>query len=150
MGCIPVTFDALTASSMYTWHWSEAFWKEISIELPFTAVVEKRLDPVQYLVDLYRNNLSLVEHKQNLIKAHAFELHYALDSFEESFPNSTWPTLSGQRMWDAYEITMDHVLGWHSGRKPDVRNGTVPECWGGYVNKTLNKCVPGKEPEGYV
>jgi hypothetical protein len=29
-GCIPVIFDVLTANVMYTWHWSESFWNDIS------------------------------------------------------------------------------------------------------------------------
>jgi len=149
MGCIPVTFDALTASVMYTWHWSEEFWKEVSVEIPFQPVVDKKIDPVQYLVDLLKYNLSLVQHKQRLLRGRAFELHYGLDGYHEGGSNSTWPLVDGKPMRDAYEITINHVLGWHSGREPDIRNGTVPECWGGYVNKTLNKCVPGKEPEGY-
>ena len=30
---------------------------------------------------------------------------------------------------------MDSTLGWHSGAEPDVRNGSVPECWNGWLDK---------------
>ena len=77
-------------------------------------------------------------------------MHYALDHKEEGGSDSTWPVhANGESMRDAYEISMDHVLGWHSGKEADVREGTVPECWGGYVNRTLNKCGQGKPPPGY-
>ena len=48
-------------------------------------------------------------------------------------------------MRDAYDITMDHVLGWHSGAVKDERNATTPECWNGELVKTAHygwgKCL---------
>ena len=44
MGCLPVTFDKLTASVMYTWHWPEIFWKLVSIELPHNDVAKQYKD----------------------------------------------------------------------------------------------------------
>eukprot|EP00981_Chlorochromonas_danica_P015530 scaffold12976_cov188-Ochromonas_danica.AAC.1 len=200
-GCIPVVFDALTASVMYTWHWEESFWKEISIEMLFHPVAFRQKDPVLYLLDLYTNNRSLVEHKQRLIRSRAFELQYSLDGIEEryqyrsrlpyltlspllaqqngsgsgsgsssgavdqsneqvhyhyrpngtmeeervSHANSSWPLVvdgKGQRrpQRDAYDITMDYILGWHSGELVDQRNATVPECWDGFLNPKANRC----------
>ena len=141
MGCIPVTFDVLTATVMYTWHWSELFWKAVSIEMPHNDVAHHHKDPVEYLYHLTQNLSAVIKEKQRLLSSRAFELHYALDGKEEG---GVWPKLNGEPMRDAYEIAIDHVLGWHSGKEPDERQGTVPECWGGYVNKTLNKCVPGQ------
>lgn len=149
MGCLPVTFDMLTASVMYTWHWPEIFWNMISIEMPHNDVARRHKDPVKYLAQLASNISHIIETKQNLLSSRAFELHYALDGREEGGSDSTWPTFNGEPMRDAYEIAMDHVLGWHSGKEKDEREGTVPECWGGYVNKTLNKCVTGEPPPGY-
>eukprot|EP01034_Spumella_vulgaris_P037374 gene37373-46112_t len=51
----------------------------------------------------------------------------------------TWPLhTDGTPMRDAYQITMDLVLGWHSGSIVRFRNATVPECWDGWLDKTLN------------
>jgi hypothetical protein len=148
-GCIPVIFDSLTAPVMYTWHWSESFWYDISIELPFHPTAFRVNDPIILLQNLYRNQSDLVKRKQALIKAKVFELHYALDGRHYDYESSGeeipkhWPrNADGTAMRDAYDISMDHILGWHSGRVPDIRNGTVPECWNGAeVDKTLNKCV---------
>ena len=135
MGCLPVTFDALTATVMYTWHWSELFWKLVSIEMPFSDIANYRQDPVNYLNEINKNISHIIREKQDLLTQRAFELHYALDWRQEGGRDSTWPMLDGEPMRDAYEIAMDHVLGWHSGKEADVRQGTVPECWNGYVNR---------------
>ena len=47
MGCLPVTFDMLTASVMYTWHWPEIFWNMISIEMPHNDVAKRYKDVSQ-------------------------------------------------------------------------------------------------------
>jgi len=59
---------------------------------------------------------------------------------------ASWPSRSGKPMRDAYEILIDHILGWHSGTEPDFRNATVPECWNGWLDKKNNKCTPGEDP----
>lgn len=63
---------------------------------------------------------------------------------------SSWPhkQVNGKtvRQRDAYDITMDYILGWHSGELKDIRNATVPECWDGWLDKKANKCQLGKEP----
>ncbi|RYY88993.1 hypothetical protein EON63_01525 [archaeon] len=84
-GCIPVVFDPLTASVMYTWHWEEQFWHDVSIDLPFHPVAHRHMDPVQVLVDLYTHNLSYIEHKQALIRSKVFELQYGVDGYEERY-----------------------------------------------------------------
>ena len=155
-GCIPVTFDDLTAAVMYTWHWSEEFWREISVMLHFHGVTHRYVDPVEELKKLMKNNATLIKRKQELIRSRVFELHYALDfHHEEIFRKShagamewtnTWPRdPQGRPERDAYEVTMDHVLGWHSGREKDFRDATVPECWNGRLDTSANngkgKCV---------
>eukprot|EP01035_Chromulina_nebulosa_P018706 gene18706-24465_t len=101
-GCIPVLFDPLTAEVMYTWHWDESFWKEISINLPFHPVAFRYHDPV------------------------SMKLHHS-----ESFIGN-WPVYSdGSPMRDAYDIAIDHALGWHSGRESRYRNATKKQ----YDNK---------------
>jgi len=46
-GCVPVTFDPLTASSMYTWHWEEEFWRDVSVEYPWDPVAKRYFDVVR-------------------------------------------------------------------------------------------------------
>jgi len=170
-GCIPVCFEDLTAAVMYTWHWEEEFWRDAMIEIPFHGVAHRYIDPVVVLQDLIKNNASVIKHKQNLIQKRVFELQYSLDhSYQDTFMkassggmewSSTWPRVNsmggdvlsadahnqgkGFPLRDAYDITMDHVLGWHSGREKDFRNATVPECWNGFHDTKANggkgKCV---------
>ena len=169
-GCIPVTFDSLTAKVMYTWHWEEEFWSEVSVELPFAPVVHRSLDVVVALKQLLKNNASLIAHKQALIRSRVFELQYGMDGRFEGIDSDSgalanynasgkalklaknWPLYpDGTPMRDAYDIIMDHTLGFHSGLEPDVRNGSVPECWNGYLDtKARNgqgQCLPGNEPK---
>lgn len=172
-GCIPVTFDALTASSMYTWHWEEEFWKSVSIEFAFDPTAKRYFDPVLALQDLLLHNASLIASKQALIRSRVFELQYSLDGRFEKIEssdtidvkldmigpqldskmmqlnekiNENWPVYSnGQPMRDAYDLIMDSVLGWHTGVEADIRNGSVPECWNGYLDVKENKCKPHPE-----
>jgi len=171
-GCLPVVFEDLTASVMYTWHWEEAFWRKVAIELPFHGSAHRYFDPVAALQSLRTHNASLVAQKQALLRSRVFELQYSLDhAYQDVFRKnaasggmewgSTWPHVEAEggavldenahaqgRGWpmrDAYDITMDHVLGWHSGREADVRDATVPECWNGFLDTEANrgkgKCV---------
>lgn len=260
-----MVFDDLTAKVMYTWHWEEAFWKEILIELPFHPTAHRYFDPVAYLQSLYTNTThmqTVLRRKQELIQDRVFELQYSLEGRHEVegldhhlghvghgqhlgavhndeggsgmvngedgkptatigtviegsenegaatmligdgipgggghnahvgghaggkhggaapghavHPNaghagkkhpgvlhkkhpprsraggmvlSTWPrNARGEPMRDAFDIIIDLSLGFHSGTIADVRNGTVPECWNGYLDTKLNKCMPGEDP----
>ena len=171
-GCLPVVFEDLTASIMYTWHWEEQFWRDVAIELPFHGTAHRYFDPVVHLKKLFAHNVSLIARKQKLLQSRVFELQYSLDHahqdvFRKNLASkgmewtTSWPRVefeggdvldeqaySQRRGWpmrDAYDITMDHVLGWHSGREKDFRNATVPECWNGFLDTTANagkgKCV---------
>lgn len=149
-GCIPVVFDPLTATVMYTWHWDEEFWKEISIELAFHPIAFRQQDPILYLQDLFVHNRTFINRKLQLIREYVFELQYSLDGkyyggalmIEKNIP-LTWPRYrDGRPMRDAYDIVIDHALGWHSGIEDDYRNATVPECWtGSILDVQANKCI---------
>ncbi len=203
-GCIPVVFDPLTAAVMYTWHWEEAFWKQISVEIPFHGVAHRYLDPVQLLVAMMQNETSTgaIRRMQELIRSRVFELQYSLDAPREVYhfnsslqyvtlsshnrsvdinadnnlsyrvttldtlANATssadsrtvatedfgsWPLgADGAPMKDAYEICIEHMLGWHSGEVVRFRNATVPECWDGWLDTVNNKCTPGEQPKKKV
>lgn len=212
-GCIPVTFDDLTAAVMYTWHWNESFWRDISIEMDFHGVAHRYKDPIEILLSLQKEQPELIKRKQELIKSKVFELQYSRDGRRDYYqynsripyltllepiktlsnstdnstdtstvpkedviyhfrtrnnldknsqydsktntelvindgPSSNWPKdHNGNYMRDAYDITMDYVLGWHSKELVHFRNATVPECWEGWLNKKENKCSPGTEPK---
>lgn len=197
-GCIPVVFDVLTASVMYTWHWEEAFWKEVIVEYTLHPVAHRYFDPVVALRTLLQTNASEVARKQRLIRDRVFQLQYGLDGLDEvyqyksaleyitlnqaqllhqvngsdisaadkeavvytkktsatavesvSHRDSNWPKdSSGVHMRDAYDIVVDYFLDWHRTGSRGERNATVPECWDGWLDKSINKCVPGKEPSG--
>ena len=143
-GCIPVVFSCLTASCMYVWHWSEELWKSISIELDMIEVTQKRLDPVKYLKEYLSKNPMDVARRQELIRRHAFELQYSLEPSCANTSRNLWPVYQGMPMRDAYDIAIDHVLGWHSGRESHILNASAPHCWNGMLNVTAqpNYCMP--------
>jgi hypothetical protein len=162
---------------MYTWHWEEEFWKSVSVHFDYDRTASRTFDPVLALQGLILRNATLIAKKQELIRSRVFELQYALHgkhetvesiaaldennsndlygpqisdkfTFQTDKINEQWPTDStGRPMRDAYDIIMDHVLGWHSGKEPDVRKGSVPECWNGYLDVALNKCFPHPKKE---
>ena len=138
-GCIPVVFHPLSASAMYTWHWSTQLWKDIAIEIPMNVMNHTRSlllsDPIVYLKDLKVNEPEAIARRQKLLRRHAFELSYSLDFYQ---PGSPWPLDEEDRpVRDAYEITMDALLGKNSGtftEKPRV----VESIW----KKEVVKLVP--------
>ena len=117
-GCIPVVFHPLTASAMYTWHWSAKLWRDVVVEIPLNFENPERpvlySNPVQYLNDMVINDPKGIEQRQKILRQHAFELQYALEFYREG---SSWPLdEEGKPMRDAYEISMDSVLNLHSGK----------------------------------
>lgn len=84
-GCIPVTFDLLTATVMYTWHWEEKFWQDVSVEFTFHPTAFRYFDPVEYLMKMVKENATLIEHKQRLIREKVFELQYGLDGLVDRY-----------------------------------------------------------------
>ena len=163
-GCIPVIFDVLTANVMYTWHWNESFWNDISVQFLFHPTAFRYFDPVLALQDLYVNNTAEVKRKQRLIRERVFELQYSLEGrVERDGPlqkkpwvsekgsgstADTWPVdVNGLPMRDAFDITIDHDLAIHADKETHDRNATIPECWNGSLDKEKNKCIPHKKAE---
>ncbi|KAJ1422748.1 hypothetical protein B484DRAFT_432852 [Ochromonadaceae sp. CCMP2298] len=174
-GCIPVVFDALTASVMYTWHWEETFWNKIMVEFLAHPTTHRYFDPVAALRVLSLNT-TLIQEKQALIRERVFELQYGLDGYEDLYQHaSRVPYLSlstqkgelgegeggavGERIvhttltgpvksarGTSWPLRADGTPLRDAGESADVRVGTVPECWDGYLDKMMNKCRPGKEP----
>jgi hypothetical protein len=144
-GCIPVTFNSQTAVSMYPWHWTEAFWKEVAVEIPTNiSNIDNMLngvDPVEYLSGLLHFDPAAVKLKQLKLRRRVFELHYALETHSPDSSSGSWPLdeATGAPMRDAYMISMDLVLASHSGRRVPQINITLSEgCWddGIVVNNT--------------
>ena len=143
-GCIPVVFHPLSASAMYTWHWSTQLWKDVIIEIPINmspAPNEPALlsDPILYLKQLYEKDVEDIRRRQRLMRRHAFELSYALEFYKEG---SSWPLdEQGKPVRDAYEITMDHVLGLHAGRAtqsiPGDLLGEKRQVWKAEIDRLL-------------
>jgi len=119
MGCIPVTFSQLSASSMYVWHWSEQLWTKVAVQLGSKGVAHRYEDPISALKKLYTNDRAAVEEKLDLIRKHVFELHWATGSPHgggaapaaepaSETDASTWPRdpVSGKPQADAFEVLM--------------------------------------------
>lgn len=110
-GCIPVVFDVLTASVMYTWHWEEDFWKQVVIEFPLHAVSHRYFDPVEALLNMYRNHTETIITKQKLIRSRVFSLQYGLDGLEDLYQyKSALPYLKliNTNISDTNNITYQH------------------------------------------
>lgn len=137
-GCIPVVFHPLSASAMYTWHWSTELWKNVVIEIPINMAASNKpvflSDPILYLKQLYEQEPRNIRERQRLLRRHAFELSYALEFMK---PNSSWPLDErGEPLRDAYEITMDYVLGLHTGMMIERPKEWDP-AWRGDLDRLL-------------
>jgi hypothetical protein len=118
LGCIPVVFNPLTASVMYTWHWSEELWKEVLVEFNDRApIYHSNLDIVDTLQTLFKQNRSLVETKQQLIRKNAFRLQYSLVEEGVTRPEP-----------DAFDVSMQHIIKTVRGEVSGARVGSVPDC----------------------
>lgn len=115
---------------MYIWHWSEETWKRLIVDLDMNY--SKRADennilladPVQVLKELVRDRPDLIRAKQKLLRDIVFNVQYSIESYR---PGSSWPlTPEGRPLPDAYDLTMDVLLGRHSGRLKLRRNVTAP------------------------
>lgn len=146
-GCIPVLFHPLSASAMYTLHWSPQLWRDIVIEIPFnlsrssnhTSLLD---DPILYLKNMVEKDQAGIERRQRLLRQYAFMLSYALESYNRSssggsFP-SAWPRdEGGSPLRDAYEIAMDHVLGTHARGWVPVSGVEAKEVWRNDIDMLL-------------
>ena len=139
-GCIPVVFHQLSASAMYTWHWSAKLWRDVVVEIPINlGNPEKPVlnsDPVLFLKVMVENDPKGIARRQRLLRQHAFELQYSLEFYTEG---SSWPLdEEGKPMRDAYEISMDHVLNMHAGRLNQKRQGPLESKWREDVKKVVS------------
>ena len=144
-GCIPVVFHPLSASAMYTWHWSTELWKDIAVEIPMNMVDGDKpalfSDPIQHLKDLMEKEPEKVAQRQKLLREHAFELSYSLEFYQAGSEN--WPLDEKNRpIRDAYEIAMDTLLGLNSG-KYSLEPRVVDNSW----KEDIKDMVAGLEGE---
>jgi len=158
MGCIPVTFSALTATSMYVWHWSEELWHDVAVSIPAKSVSFRYQDPI-VLLRRMAQNVSDIERRQRLIREHVFKLQWSIEPppqvNTEEMATTTWPkTADGKLVPDAFELMLNWTLGWHSGdisrevwpgHIPPKSSATANPCWTGEPNEDYTKCVPKKE-----
>lgn len=119
LGCIPVVFHPLTATTMYTWHWTEDLWESVVVQyLDRGRIFFSGLDIISSLNELFVKNRTSVLNKQRLIRENAFRLQYSL--VEDSKVNRPEP--------DAFDIIMQHMLDVARGKASGTRVGSVPEC----------------------
>jgi hypothetical protein len=142
LGCIPVTFNPLTASVMYTWNWNESLWKSVIVELKHDDVVKRHFNIVDYLSNLVANDPNFVSKRQTLISDHASRLQYSMaespvlpppprnpnTTSEAEFAAAEAAFVAAQGPPDAYTVVMqgivDTIAGLHSG----LREGSIPDC----------------------
>ena len=160
-GCIPVTFDIQTAENMYTWHWEQTFWKEVStaiqchctptftvcvplcvcpqvvVRLPMRPVGDRNMDPVQFLIDYMRDKPAEVRRKQELLRSRVFELQYSLDGPHEVAPISNMLHHNKPVDVDGYNSKIFNAH-WNSSRH--FHNNTWPLCGRGTNVTDLAPC----------
>lgn len=141
-GCIPVVFHPLSTSGMYFQHWPAELWKEIAVEIEvnlgtINSKTGLMLDgksilkgnPLDILEQMAQQPTEIAK-RQKLIREHVFELQYGLSGYQKE---STWPLdVHGSPLLDAYDKTMDLVLGVHLGeraRKGPIVQDDVLERW---------------------
>lgn len=98
-------------------------------------VIAKVVDPISVLQDMVVYHSDEVHEKQRLLRDHVFELQYGLPLSRKAQTNNVGVPR------DAYDILIDHTLSFHDHTAPDVRVGTVTQCWDGVLDEKLNKCV---------
>ena len=119
LGCIPVVFNPLSASVMYTWHWSEKLWKDVLVEFYDRGqIFYAGLNIIDTLHDMFVHNSSVVTAKQQLIRENAFRLQYSL--IEDSKIERPEP--------DAFDVTLHQILDTVRGVGSGERVGSIPEC----------------------
>lgn len=129
---------------MYTWHLSEDLWKQIIIEIPIhpenAAQPDGKvlsLDPVPFLKKMIRHNTEVVRKKQALLRKYVFQLQYSIEPYKVG---SSWPLDENRKpMMDAYDITMDRVMGMHVGRYSREHEGTVDEKWASQLSLLISQ-----------
>ena len=143
-GCIPVVFSCLTASCMYTWHWSADLWKDIVIEFDIDEVTAKRLDPVDRLRVMMERDPEGVKLRQERLRNNAFLMQYSLDSPCDEEAKQLWPKDGALLKRDAFDVAIEHTLRCHRGVESHRPNSSAPHCWNGVLNTSVypNYCMP--------
>lgn len=115
MGCIPVTFNPLSATAMYTWHWPEEYWKSVAVEIDEKTRKSRGFNVVRYLQNISKEEVSS---RQKLLRARAYELQY-------SYTEPLQHTRPGR---DAFDIAMDEAMSFGAGLSDGVRRASIPPC----------------------
>jgi hypothetical protein len=150
-GCIPVLFHPLTAKYMYEWHFGQDLWTRTAISFDSNSdnrnLMENKVDFIQKLIDLYKNNREDVLHRRKLIAKHAFQLQYSLvdedmvttiissaegnkviKNKNKVVPIFPIKTETGLVMKDAYDVSMTKVLEIHAGQRTHERTDEFVAC----------------------
>ncbi len=118
LGCIPVTFNPLTARVMYTWHLPEEVWTAILVEISPQEYRKNDFHVVRYMENYVKLHPNAIKEKQKLLRENAFRLQYSLVEDSESLPPGD----------DAYNVSMQGLFDSLSGRARWTRTGSVPSC----------------------
>lgn len=133
-GCIPVLFHPLTGRYMYEWHWTVTEWNEIGIHydsfLDNQDLIHQRVDFIQKLIDLYKNEPESIRKKQESLKKSAFKLQYSLVERDSKGGKSVRKEYDekNKELKDAYEIAMTNVLNIHAGKASHDRVANYVQC----------------------
>lgn len=124
LGCIPVTFNPLSATAMYTWHWPESYWKAVTVEISEETRFKPDFDVVSYLKALVDKDSEEITRRQKLIRERAYQLQYSyVEPLQESRPGD-----------DAFDIILKEAMSFGAGISKGERLGSVPTC-GFFCNK---------------
>lgn len=117
MGCIPVTYNPLSASAMYTWHWPETLWKKVIVEIDDKLRKSKGFSVIMYLENMLKDK-NEIPRRQKLLRENAYKLQYSFsEPLEALRPGS-----------DAFDIAIDEAMRFGAGLSDGVRDASVPEC----------------------
>lgn len=162
-GCIPVLFHPLTATYMYEIHWNQTLWEEVGVHFDSDQenkdLIAQKVDVIEKLILLYKNNPGLIERKRQLMRDYAYSLQYSLiyrsnvthsPQVSRRFPgeSSGVAGASGMRhrhTQDAFDTTMSYVLAVHSGQRKHDRMSEFLKCEqisgaGGVKLQTADHC----------
>lgn len=119
---------------MYEWHWSVSEWNESAIHydsfLENQDLIHQRVDFIQKLIDLYKNESKKISKMQENLKKYAFKLQYGLiqkDSSGSKIVRKEFDS-NKEELMDAYSISMNNVLKIHSGLMSHDRIAPYVEC----------------------
>jgi hypothetical protein len=133
-GCIPVLFHPLTGRYMYEWHWSISEWNISAIHydsfLENQDLINQRVDFIQKLIDLYKNEPEKISKMQENLKNYAFKLQYGLIQKDKNGKKIVRKEFDSnkQEIMDAYSIAITNVLKIHAGLMSHDRVAHYVEC----------------------